>query len=337
MYKFEMPEFTVNYDIHKKNPYDKLSEGMRKVIDFQLENSKDAFDTNCTWDELRAKYIEERKFWNEGGPQPHKVVNMEVEGPIGAVPVRIYYPDDKPNHNALVFIHGGGFTVGSIDTHDRMMRCVMEAAGCVVIGVDYHLAPEAKFPIQLYESAAVVRYFHENAEKYNISPDNMAIGGDSGGANLALGVNLYLRDVFGGNDYIAALLLYYGAFGLKDGWSYRVHGSELDGMRKCDLDAYSGFYMEPGSGDEDNPYYATLNADLSYGMPATYMCCGDLDPLLTDSEALNYILKQNGVRTEFEVIPGVLHAYMHYGRMMDEAIHCLNASGAFYASVLNEK
>ncbi len=337
MYKFEMPEYTVNYDINKKNPYEKLSEGMRKVIDFQLEHSKDAFDTNCTWDELRKKYVEERRFWNEGGPEPYKVVNTEVEGPIGAVPVRIYYPDDKPNHNALVFIHGGGFTVGSVDTHDRMMRSVMESSGCVVIGVDYHLAPEAKFPIPLYESAAVVRYFHENADKYDISPDNMAIGGDSGGANLALGVNLYLRDVFGGNDYIAALLLYYGSYGLQDGWTWRVHGTELDGMKKADLDAYMSFYLEADSGDENNPYFATLNNDLSYGVPATYMCCGELDPLLGDSQALDAILKQNGVHTEFEIIPGVLHAYMHYGRMMDEALHCLKKSGEFYASILKEK
>lgn len=337
MYKFEMPEYTVDYDINKKNPYDKLSEGMRKVIDFQMEHSKDAFDTNCTWEELRKKYVEERRFWNEGGPEPYKVVNTEVEGPIGAVPVRIYYPDDKPNHNALVFIHGGGFTVGSIDTHDRMMRSVMESSGCVVIGVDYHLAPEAKFPIPLYESAAVVRYFHENAEQYDISPDNMALGGDSGGANLALGTNLYLRDVFGGNDYIAALLLYYGSFGLQDGWTWRVHGTELDGMKKADLDAYISFYIEAGSGDEKNPYFAPLNNDLSHGVPATYICCGELDPLLGDSLALDAILKQNGVHTEFEIIPGVLHAYMHYGRMMDEAIYCLKKSGEFYASVLKEK
>ena len=163
MYEFKMPEFSVNMEINKPDPYPLLSEGMKRVIDYQAEHSKDAFDTNCSWTELREKYIEERKFWNEGGPEPFKVVNTEVEGPIGPVPVRIYYPDEKPDRNALVFIHGGGFTVGSNDTHDRMMRSIMESGDCVVIGVDYHLAPEAKFPIPLYEAAAVIRHFHENA------------------------------------------------------------------------------------------------------------------------------------------------------------------------------
>ncbi|MDO5146610.1 MAG: acetyl esterase [Eubacteriales bacterium] len=337
MYKFEMPAVKINGEINKQDPYPLLSEGMKKVIDYQAEHSADAFDTNCSWDELRRKYVEERRFWNEGGPKPHKVVNTEVEGPIGPIPVRLYYPDDKPGRNALVFIHGGGFTVGSNDTHDRMMRSIMDAARCVVIGVDYHLAPEAKFPIPLYESAAVVRYFHENALAYDISPENMGIGGDSGGANLALTVNLYLRDVFGGNDYIAALLLYYGAYGMLDGPSWRRNGTSLDGMRKEDMMAYMSYYFEDMEKEKENPYFAAFNHDLTYGIPPSYLCCGDLDPLLGDSELLYEILKSKGVRTELDVIPGVLHAFMHYGRMMDEAVFCLRKSGEFYASVLKEK
>lgn len=336
MYKFEMPDVKPSMEINKPDPYPLLSEGMKRVIDYQAEHSADAFDTNCTWDELREKYVKERGFWNEGGPEPYKVVETTVEGPIGDVPVRIYYPDDKPGHNALVFIHGGGFTVGSVETHNRMMRSVMAAANCVVIGVDYHLAPEAKFPIPLYESAAVVRYFHENAEQFDICPDNMAIGGDSGGANLSLGVNLYLRDAFGGNDYIAALILYYGAFGLPDGPAWRLNGTALDGMTRADLDAYISYYIDKPE-DKMNPYYACFNNDLSYGMPPTYICCGNLDPLLGDSELLHQIQTNNGVRSEFELVPGALHAFMHYGRMMDEAVDCLRHSGEFYASVLAEK
>ncbi|MEG1291620.1 MAG: alpha/beta hydrolase fold domain-containing protein, partial [Lachnospiraceae bacterium] len=277
---FHMPEFNVNYEVNKSDPYPLLSEGMRTVIDYQAEHSKDAFDTDCSWDELRIKYVEERRFWNEGGPKAHKIVETQVEGPIGPVPVRIYYPNDQPTYHALVFIHGGGFTVGNNDTHDRMMRCIMEASGCAVIGVDYHLAPEAKFPIPLYECAAAVRYFHEHGAEYSILPDRMAIGGDSGGGNLSLAVNLYLRDAFGGNDYIAALLLYYGSFGMWDSGSMRLYGTALDGMRKADLDYYTSCYIDKDSNDNDNPYFITFNNDLTHGIPATYLCCGDLDPLL---------------------------------------------------------
>ena len=153
--EFFMPDRKPDYECNKPDPYPLLSESMRKVVDYQAAHAADAFDTNCSWDELRVKYVQERRFWNEGGPEAFKTVEVMVPGPMGDVPARIYYPDDKPEHYAVVFIHGGGYTVGSNDTHDRMMRSVMASSGCCVIGVDYHLAPEAKFPIPLYEAAAV--------------------------------------------------------------------------------------------------------------------------------------------------------------------------------------
>lgn len=334
--EFRMPEFTVNYEVNKLNPYPLLSAGMRRVIDYQAEHAKDAFVTDCTWDELRRKYVEERRFWNEGGPEAAKIVETTVDGPIGPVSVRLYYPDTAAQHRAVVFIHGGGFTVGNNDTHDRMMRSVMASSGCVVIGVDYHLAPEVKFPIPLYESAAVVRYFHEHGEEFGILTDRMAIAGDSGGANLALATNLYLRDCFGGNDYISALLLYYGSYGMLDSASFRLHGTELDGMRKADMAFYVSCYLDPEAHDEENPYFVTLNNDLTRGVPATYLCCGDLDPLFDDSRALDTILRNHGVETRFDVVPGALHAFMHYGRMMDEAVECLCHSGEFAKAQLEK-
>lgn len=333
---FHMPEYKINYEVNKMDPYPHLCDGMRKVVDYQAEHSKDAFETGCSWDELRTKYVEERRFWNEGGPKAAKIVNTHVEGPAGPVPVRIYYPDDQPSYHALVFIHGGGFTVGNNDTHDRMMRCIMESSGCAVIGVDYHLAPEAKFPIPLYECAAVVRYFQEHGAEYSLLTDRMAIGGDSGGANLSLAVNLYLRDTPGGNDFVSALLLYYGSYGMFDSNSMRLYGTSLDGMRKEDLNYYISCYLDPESNDAENPYFVTMNNDLTHGIPSTYLCCGDLDPLLDDSLALNTILKNHGVHTELEIIPGALHAFMHYGRMMDEAVLCLEHSGKFYKTELEK-
>lgn len=332
--EFTMPNVSINAEINKPDPYPLLSEGMRRVIDYQAAHAADAFDTNCSWDELRLKYVEERRFWNEGGPEAFKTVDTKLEGPIGDIPVRIYYPDDKPQHHAVVFIHGGGFTVGNIDTHDRIMRVIMEQSGCAVIGIDYHLAPETKFPIPLYECAAVIRWFHENGSDFGILPDHMALAGDSGGANLAMGANLYLRDAYGGNDYICALLLYYGAYGLTDSRSFRLHGTLLDGMRRADMDYYISCYLEEGLEDINNPYFATLSNDLTHDMPATYLCVGDLDPLLDDSLAMHKILSTHGVRTELEIMPGCLHAYMHYGCMMEEAEHCLRRSAAFLCEEL---
>lgn len=325
--EFVMPNRVADYEINKLDPYPRLSESMRRVVDYQIENAKDAFDTEVSWQQMRENYISERRFWNEGGPEAYEIREMTVPGPEGDVPVRIYYPDGKPAHHAVVFIHGGGFVVGSNDTHDRMMRCVMAASGCAVIGVDYSLAPERMFPIPLYESAAVVRFFNENGSEYGILPDKMSLCGDSGGANLAMGTNLYLRDTPGGNDFICALMLFYGTYDLMDSATFRLHGSALDGMRKADLEFYFDFYINEEY--RDNPYFSILRNDLSFGVPPTYLCCGDLDPLLDDSRALQQILESRGVEVQLDIVPGAIHAYMHYGRMMDEAISCLNNSGSF--------
>ena len=200
--------------------------------------------------------------------------------------------------------------------------------------MDYHLAPEAKFPIPLYEAAAVVRYFQERGAEYGILPDKMALGGDSGGANLALGLNLYLRDTPGGNAFVKALLLYYGAFGMMDSCSFRLYGTLLDGMRRSDLAAYINYYATPE--DQENPYYAAFLNDLSFGMPPVYMCCGDLDPLLDNTKTLEAFMKLYNVPTQVDIVPGVLHAFMHYGRMMPEAVECLERSGAFCKAHLDQ-
>ncbi|OOB75595.1 acetyl esterase [Clostridium haemolyticum] len=325
---FIMPEYKIDYEINKSDIYSKLSKGMKKVIDWQIKQSDGAFDTNCSWSELRRKYIEEREFWNEGGPKAYKVIESKVKGPVGDIPIRIYYPDNKEKHYVCVFMHGGGFTVGNNDTHDRIMRSLMRSGDCAVVGIDYTLAPEHKFPIQLYECVSVVRYLHESGEKFGLDTDNMALAGDSGGGNLAIATNLYLRDVFS-NEYISSLLLFYPSTGLRDGMSNRLYGTELDGMRKCDLEYYDKCYMSEDA-DRQNPYYTIINNDLTHGMPSTYICCGELDPLLDGCKLLNIILSNNGVKTDMEIVPGVLHAFMHYGKMMNEAIDCLNNSGVFY-------
>ena len=105
-------------------------------------------------------------------------------------------------------------------------------------------------------------------------------------------------------------------------------------MRRCDLDAYKNNYMPEGA-DMENPYYQIVNADLTHGMPATYLCCGDLDPLLDDTKTLEQMMKYFGVSTQVDIVPGALHAFMHYGRMMPEAVECLEHSGAFFRAQLN--
>lgn len=328
----------MNYDLPvKKADFQKnkpdisllLSESMQKVLAYQAEHSGEAFQTDCGWDKMRENYIQERKFWNEGGSTAHHVKELTITGPVGEIPVRIYYPSSAEVHHGIIFSHGGGFIVGNNDTHDRMMRSVMNATKSAVIGVDYSLAPEVKFPIPVYEVATVAEFFHENGLNYGILPDKIGLCGDSGGANLALATNLFLRDGEGGNDFISGLLLFYGLFGLEDSCSARNYGNELDGMGREDLEYYVNCYLSSKE-ERNNPYFDCFANDLSYGIPSTYLCCGSFDPLLDDSILLEDILKQNKVKTQLDIVPNVLHAFLHYGKMMEEANFVFGQCGAFY-------
>ena len=89
-------------------------------------------------------YAQERIFWNSGGPNISSIMETEVKGPVGGIPIRIYQPHPDKCLPVLVYLHGGGFVLGNLDTHDRIMRELAFRSGCAVIGVDYSLSPEQK-------------------------------------------------------------------------------------------------------------------------------------------------------------------------------------------------
>ena len=112
-------------------------------------------------------YMDERVFWNDGGPVPAKVVEVEIEGPYGKIPCRLHYPriSDQPM-GMMLYAHGGSLYLGNNDTHSRIMRTLTEKSDTVVIGVDYHLAPQNRFPKWIEECVAATKYFRAHAAEY---------------------------------------------------------------------------------------------------------------------------------------------------------------------------
>lgn len=310
----------------------KISDQMRAVIDKSNELAGDAFDTNAGLDELRANYVRERAFWNEGGPVMERTENVSFPVPGDAdVPVRLYYPQGAPNPApAIVYIHGGGWVLGNPDTHDRITRILADRTKAVVASVDYPLSPEAKFPAALYACASVAEYLHEHGAAYGIDGSDLSFAGDSGGANLSLASYLYLRDQHGNASCIRSLLLYYGAFGLKDSASHRLLGGAWDGLTDDDWAYYLDAYLADVERDIESPYFNAFAADLSHDVPPAYIVAAEFDPLRDDSLALHQILEEHGEKHHYEVFPGVIHAFLHNSRMLDEAQRALDEGAAFF-------
>ncbi len=207
----------------------------------------------------------------------------------------------------LVYIHGGGFVWNSVDTHDRLMREYAAGGGCAVIGPDYALSPEAPFPQALEECAAVVRWVAKHGSEWGLDPSRIVVGGDSAGANLALGVALLLRETDPGLK-LRGLLLNYGVFDADlDTPSYREFA---DGyfLTRDKMRFYWDCYC-PRPADRLNPLASPLRADLR-GLPPVLLHVAELDVLASENRAMARRLQDAGVTLQQRVFPGTAHGFL---------------------------
>ena len=293
-----------------------------------------------SWAAKRAEYRVERTLWNEGGPTMARTDDLHIRTAGVDVPIRIHRPTAEAVLPGLVFLHGGGFSLGDLDTHDRIMRVLAAAGGFAVIGVDYSLSPEAKFPQALHECAGIVDHLASRGEEIGIDGERLAIAGDSAGAILTLGTGLLLRDEpesIGANassfSALRALLPIYGSHGLVDSASRRLYGGDWDGMGMRDLSNLLGDYL-PTPEDERSPLVAHLTADLT-GLPPVFVAAAGLDPLRDDSRALARTLQRAGNDVRFEEYPHVLHSFLHFGRVLDDTTTVLHNAAGFAARHLS--
>ena len=292
------------------------------------------------WAAKRAEYRAERALWNEGGPTMARTDDHHIRTAGVDVPIRIHRPTTEAVLPGLVFLHGGGFSLGDLDTHDRIMRVLAAAGGFAVIGVDYSLSPEVKFPQALHECAGIVDHLASHGEEIGIDGERLAIAGDSAGAVLTLGAGLLLRDEpdsIGADassfSALRALLPIYGSHGLVDSASRRLYGGDWDGMGMRDLSNLLGDYL-PTPEDERSPLVAHLTADLT-GLPPVFVAAAGLDPLRDDSRALARTLQRAGNDVHFEEYPHVLHSFLHFGRVLDDTTTVLHNAAGFAAGHLS--
>ena len=266
-------------------------------------------------DDARRQYAKGRAYWNADAPSLEEIIDTSIAGATGDIPVRVYRPVRQTLLPALIYLHGGGWVVGNLDTHDKIMRLIALRSGAAVIGVDYRLAPEHKFPIAIDECCAVVRHVGDHAADWGIDPQRLAIGGDSAGASLAVAVALALRDST--PSLLSLLVLVYGVFGLRDSPSRRLFGERRDALSNKDMDYYINSYLR-GPEDHYDTRFNVLAADLR-GLPPAFIAAAGMDLLLDDSITMHQLMDAAGVTSQLKVYDGVLHGFLHYSRTLDLA------------------
>jgi len=238
-----------------------------------------------------------------------KVENRLVSYPSNSsqIPVRIYTPAGSEPFPVLVFFHGGGFVLGSIDTYDELCRALTNGAGCIVVSVGYRIAPEYKFPAAVEDCYAATMWVAKNAKAIGGDPTYIAVGGDSAGGNLAAVVALMARDK-GTPPLIFQLLVYpLTDFALDSPLCQETADGYL--ITKNDRLWFRSLYLRSNA-DCDNPYASPLRARSLSGLPPTMVITAEFDPLRDEGEAYATRLRETGVAVVCTRYNGMIHGFL---------------------------
>ncbi len=266
-----------------------------------------------------------------GEPEPvAHVENRTIPGPAGEIPVRVYTPEGSSPFPVLVFFHGGGWVICDLDTHDGTCRSLCNGAGCVVVSVDYRLAPEHKFPAAPEDCYAATQWAARHAAEINGDPARIAIGGDSAGGNLTAVVAQMARDQ-GGPRLVFQLLIYPATDFTFSGPSIKENA---DGyfLTSDDMRWFSNHYLR-SEADKKNPLASPmLAADLS-NLPPALVITAQYDPLRDEGETYGQRMKEAGVSVKVSRYDGMIHGFFGFPfdtskHAIDEACQALRAAFA---------
>jgi len=293
-----------------------MQNAMARMVEIAREYDLPADRSGLTPEQARQRMESDRAWWNQDRPPLTRIVETTVPGPMREVPVRLLYPSSDPDLPVIVYLHGGGWVVGSLETHARGMHILAKAANCVVAAVDYALAPEHKFPTAIDEVTAVVAHIVAHGADWGVDPARIALAGDSAGANIALGVELDLQSR--GPSPIGALGLIYPVTDCDfETESYRAFGGGEWGLSRAEMMAFYVHYLR-GPEDYGNPLAVPLRGDLT-GLPPTFVSAAGLDVLRDDSVGLDERLRAAGVPCTLTVYEGVVHGFMSLTKMLPKA------------------
>jgi len=258
--------------------------------------------------QARAFHLQDAAPLN-GEPVPvAAVADRAVPGPGGELPVRVYTPEGEPPFPIVVFFHGGGWVVGTLDSYDPLCRALAAAVPAVVVSVGYRLAPEHRWPAAVEDAYAATLWASRHAAELGGAQHRLAVAGDSAGGNLAAVVALGARDR--GGPAIAFQLLVYPALdaaGDTGSWREYAEGFYLTaaGMRW-----YWDHYL--GGADGAAPDASPLGAAFLGGLPPALVVTADHDVLRDEGEAYTARLREAGVAADVRRVEGVVHGFLRW-------------------------
>lgn len=266
--------------------------------------------------QARAAYAKSCEVLEVPRPGLARVQELQLAARDGAaLPARLYAATADPGLPVLLYFHGGGFTIGSIDTHDILCRTLAGLSGAAVLSVGYRLAPEHRFPTAVQDAWDALQWLaDEGAAALGLDRARIAIGGDSAGGTLAAVGAIQARDA--GVALAQQLLVYPGTTARQDTPS---HATYADGpmLERAQVDWFFAQYIEPAARDDWR--FAPLLADDVAGVAPAWIALAECDPLVDEGVLYGDKLRMAGVAVELEIYRGVVHGFVQMGRALPEA------------------
>ena len=249
-----------------------------------------------------------------------KVVQQDIRGRHGKIPLQLYYPFSEPPFPLILFFHGGGWVYGNFQTHDRMCRRIAQDTGAIVIAVGYRLAPFFKYPTALEDCYDAYLWAGENATSLQADPEKVIVMGDSAGGNIATAVCLMDRDL--GHQLIARQILLYPVTSGKLDQPSIDQNAYAPVLTKSMMQCFVAHYAR-GQADIRESYFSPLLAqDLSHLPPALIVTC-EYDPLHDQAQMYAQRLQEAATLVELVDYSGTVHGFMSF------PVFCQQASNAF--------
>ncbi len=265
---------------------------------------------------------------------PEEVARIEdrvIPGPHGDIPVRVYEPKGVGPFPLLVYFHGGGWVIGDIESHDMPCRSLANASGCVVVSVDYRLAPEHKFPVPLDDCFAATAYVAEHASQFNGDASRLAVGGDSAGGNLAAVVAQMARDR--GGPPIKFQLLVYPVTNFDFGTvSYKDNGTGYF-LGESTMRWFWAHYLNH-DGEGTDPQASPMRADDLRDLPPALVITAEFDPLRDEGEAYAERLQEAGVPVTMHRYDGMIHGFWSMFALIPQGQTAIHEGGAALRAAL---
>jgi acetyl esterase len=246
--------------------------------------------------------------------------DLAAAGPVGPIPLRFYRPEGAQETSpALIYVHGGGWVIGDLDSHDKVCRGIAAGARCRVVAVDYRRAPEHPFPTPLNDVIAATNWIASNAASLGIDASRIAIGGDSAGGSMSACTCLAARE--NGPGLRAQVLIYPSTDSTAEvkNRPSRIRNAEVPPLTTEALKWFSSKYLPGTIADRRDWRLSPLFADSLSGLPAALVLTAEYDPLLDEGKAYADRLVEAGVPTIYHNFPGQIHGFIEFGGVLSAA------------------